>query len=636
MTHSRTGLACAVVLFCTLGSLLPSLAAASEIVVRRAPGLSASERADVRADAGVRLERMSAGADTEVVSVPDGRELAALERLNADADVRIAAPNVQLRTKAELGWQLDWQTDADVDALDAWDDAGFQGEDVTIGVVDQSIDATHPDLAGHIGDPVEFVTTDKCTAPPPTDVDDHGTHVAGLITALRNDVGMVGLAPLSSVVPLHAVDNCGGGDLYDVMRAFDYGGSRYPIVTASLATDPTETAAFKQLVDELVTDTVSKYPNTLFVVSAGNEGADVDEPGNEVYPCSNDAPNIICVGMTDTLDRPTCWGNVGKTSVDLFAPGLTLSSTVRGGAYRVKSGTSMSAALVAAAAALIESSNPMTYNAEGLKSALDDSVDRVTGLDTISRFGGRLNAARPLLAPGARLGGGSIGGQWVSCDPDHDGFRGANDDCPSLAGKLRGCPDRDQDGIIDPKDNCPADGNPDQADQDGDGLGDACDGDRDGDGVVPPTDRCATLAAPTSDGCPVIVTPTPTATPPGDGGNRNPAPSPTPGPPPDPAPAAPKVTKLDVKVTPKSCKGRTTCKQAAKVTVKVSRSATVAVKVERKVGRKWRQVTFKSLKASISGKSLTIRGTRGKTLTRGSYRVIATISGHTTLKTFRV
>jgi hypothetical protein len=72
------------------------------------------------------------------------------------------------------------------------------------------------------------------------------------------------------------------------------------------------------------------------------------------------------------------------------------------------------------------------------------------------------------------------------------------------------------------------------------------------------------------------------------------------------------------------------------VTVKLSRSATVVLTVERKQGRRWRQVSFKSLKASMSGKSVTVRGSRGKSLTKGRYRVTATISGKTTLKTFKV
>ncbi len=65
---------------------------------------------------------------------------------------------------------------------------------------------------------------------------------------------------------------------------------------------------------------------------------------------------------------------------------------------------------------------------------------------------------------------------------------------PSLPGLIRGCPDRDGDGFIEPLDNCPDVANPSQADQDGDGIGDVCDDNSDGDGKVPPTDRCATIA----------------------------------------------------------------------------------------------------------------------------------------------
>ena len=85
--------------------------------------------------------------------------------------------------------------------------------------------------------------------------------------------------------------------------------------------------------------------------------------------------------------------------------------------------------------------------------------------------------------------------------------------------------------------------------------------------------------------------PTPTATP--DDGDKTPVPvTPTPTPTP-PVPAAPRVTSLKVKVTP--CSRGKACKRSAKVTVKLSRTATVALKVERKQGRKWKRVTVKSV-----------------------------------------
>ncbi len=119
---------------------------------------------------------------------------------------------------------------------------------------------------------------------------------------------------------------------------------------------------------------VDRYPGTLYVVAAGNQGAYLDEAGtsNAVYPCSNDALNILCVGMTGGpdgyTDSPVCWGNVGATSVDVFAPGLAVLSTVRTASgshtFWPLGGTSQATPLVAAAAALLQSVESMTRNAE--------------------------------------------------------------------------------------------------------------------------------------------------------------------------------------------------------------------------------------------------------------------------------
>ena len=68
-------------------------AVGDEIVVARRPGLSAAERADVRADAGVELERALPLRDTEVVSAPAGERAEALAALRADPGVRWAEPN---------------------------------------------------------------------------------------------------------------------------------------------------------------------------------------------------------------------------------------------------------------------------------------------------------------------------------------------------------------------------------------------------------------------------------------------------------------------------------------------------------------------------------------------------------------
>ena len=90
-----------MVLLWALGVLLPQGARAADIIVRRDQGLTASERAQLRADAGVEHERMLSLPNTEVVSVPEADEAAALAALNADPDVVVAAPNVVVRPASE-------------------------------------------------------------------------------------------------------------------------------------------------------------------------------------------------------------------------------------------------------------------------------------------------------------------------------------------------------------------------------------------------------------------------------------------------------------------------------------------------------------------------------------------------------
>src|SRR4051812_22246089 len=117
VTHSRPWFACALALSCLLGSVLPASASASDIVLARDPGLSASQRAQVRTDAGVQLERVLTVPNTEVVSAPDGDTQAALAALDADPDVRYAVPDVPVHAAAgdAMWWELNNPNDADVD-----------------------------------------------------------------------------------------------------------------------------------------------------------------------------------------------------------------------------------------------------------------------------------------------------------------------------------------------------------------------------------------------------------------------------------------------------------------------------------------------------------------------------------------
>ncbi|MGI8780370.1 MAG: S8 family serine peptidase, partial [Solirubrobacteraceae bacterium] len=364
---------------------------AQEIVVMRAGGLTQVELAR----AGVRAERDLPLDGVEVVRARDGRA-AALSALRADPDVAWAEPN-QLRHAtadplAGLLWGLQntgqsvwWRhgtPDADVDAPEAW--ATTRGAGVTIAVADTGVDLGHPDLAGRLVPGYDFVEDDA----EPEDAHGHGTHVAGTIAAGENGIGVIGVAPQATLMPLRVLDAQGTGSAADVAAAFAYAGDRgVRVVNASLGSSSSSLAERAAIHD---------HPATLYVVAAGNGGGDGvgddnDGPASE-YPCAYDEPNVLCVGATDADDERAGFSNFGATSVDLFAPGENIASTyLRGGptyldayfgtgdGYEIMDGTSMAAPHVAGAAALAAAVRA-DWDAGQLKAAVMDGADRLPGL----------------------------------------------------------------------------------------------------------------------------------------------------------------------------------------------------------------------------------------------------------------
>ncbi|NBC57472.1 MAG: S8 family serine peptidase [Bacteroidetes bacterium] len=190
----------------------------------------------------------------------------------------------------------------------------------------------------------------------------HGTHVAGIIGAVRNNgLGMKGVAENVTIMPIRAVPD---GDEYDKDIAL---GIRYAVDNGAKIIN-TSFGKYYSTHPDWVNDAI-KYAadnDVLIVNAAGNEGLDLDE--NRVYP--NDewpgqideiADNFINVGALTSeygSNMIASFSNYGQGSVDVFAPGAGIYATVPNDEYEFLSGTSMASPNVAGVAAVIRSLFP--------------------------------------------------------------------------------------------------------------------------------------------------------------------------------------------------------------------------------------------------------------------------------------
>ena len=188
----------------------------------------------------------------------------------------------------------------------------------------------------------------------------HGTHVAGIIGAVRgNGAGVDGIAPAVRLMTVRAVPDGDERDK-DVANAIRYAvdnGAQIINMSFGKAYSPQ-----KRVVDEAVKYADSK--GVLMIHAAGNEGEALEQKANyptPVYLSGGRAQNWIEVGASswrggDSLTAS--FSNYSTTQVDVFAPGVDILSTVPGGGYKRESGTSMAAPVVSGLAALLMSYYP--------------------------------------------------------------------------------------------------------------------------------------------------------------------------------------------------------------------------------------------------------------------------------------
>jgi subtilisin family serine protease len=270
--------------------------------------------------------------------------------------------------------------DADLSASALAGD-GIGCVDIDVAVIDTGIQPDHSDL--NVLGGVNTLAADG-EGGSWSDENGHGTHVAGIIGARDNDLGVVGVAPCARLWALKAAYRDGSCTLSDLIAAVDYvaaNAHRFEVANISMGCGRSE------ILNQAVNRTVAR--GVTVIVAAGNERSVADQ-----YSPASAADALTVAALADSDGQPggrgpvTSFGaddtfatfsNFGP-SVDVIAPGVDIHSTWIEGGYATNSGTSMAAPAVAGAAALYLTSHPGATPAvirQALINQRSDDVSRI-------------------------------------------------------------------------------------------------------------------------------------------------------------------------------------------------------------------------------------------------------------------
>lgn len=252
-----------------------------------------------------------------------------------DKKVRCKLPDFEVQeilTLQEATQQSGWGITA-FDLPKAWEKT--KGEGVKIAVLDSGCDLDHPDLVQNLLPGINLINRRN----PPHDDNNHGTHVAGIICAQNNEIGMVGVAPESKVIPVKVLDGKGNGDLATVAEgirwAVDNGAD---IISMSLGS-PRPLQNIRKAIQYAESKGIPTF------VAAGNMGISKEI----LYPANY--PETISIGSIDENFNRSSFSMTGE-NLDFMAPGGKIFSTVPDNWYAILSGTSMACPFAVGVAAL--------------------------------------------------------------------------------------------------------------------------------------------------------------------------------------------------------------------------------------------------------------------------------------------
>ena len=253
-------------------------------------------------------------------SIDSIRQIPGILRLDPDTPHRILGETLT-RNIARMGVDQVW-------------DGHTTGRGIRIGILDTGVDAGHRDLRENIAGGYDATGHLDWN-----DGNGHGTHVAGIVAAVRkNGTGVVGVSPESWIYAIKVLDNSGSGltsDIIDGIAWCIHAGCQ--VMNMSFGS-PSYNASLQEAIR------VAYGAGILIVAAAGDGGSSI-----AVYPAAYD--QVLAVSAIDPSDQITAWSSYGS-DVDFAAPGVAVYSTYKNDSYATLSGTSASSPLLAGLAAL--------------------------------------------------------------------------------------------------------------------------------------------------------------------------------------------------------------------------------------------------------------------------------------------
>lgn len=218
----------------------------------------------------------------------------------------------------------------------------------------------------------------------PMDDDNHGTHVAGTVLGMTQNILAPTLDPsVIQIMPLKFLDSQGAGTTSAAIAAINYAVNN----GAHVLNNSWGGGNYSQALLDAVT--VAYNSGKTFVAAAGNSSNNNDL--SPTYPASYNVPNVISIAATSSSDGLASFSNFGASTVHVGSPGISILSTLPNDSFGYSSGTSMAAPFAAGLAALMIREKGI-INGYQVKGVLFDHSEGVSGLNGKVASNSRIDA----------------------------------------------------------------------------------------------------------------------------------------------------------------------------------------------------------------------------------------------------